>query len=166
MRIPKNLILKRKYTSGKEYILANSYKDYVGYYYELNNKTYGGSEFNINAPEIIKVKSKYVNSLLKNSQTFIYGKISKIVLNNINPASHIFKSNEDGNTTRYFSKQTNINPTIIKEINEDTFEELKQNPIYQIVSIEYNISKGYNQKEKAKAIQTIPELETFLEIQG
>ena len=38
LKLPKNQIATSKYTSGGEYVTDKEYKNYQGYYYELNNK--------------------------------------------------------------------------------------------------------------------------------
>lgn len=166
MRIPKNIIVKNKYTSGNEFMLIDSYKEYVGYYYEMNNKTFIGKEFNVTSPEIVKIDSNRVNLLLTNPSTYAYGKISKFKINNIILKSHIFKKEAQENYTRYFSSQSNIIPTIIREINEDTYNEVIQNPIYKVVSLIYFNNSGFDGNEVIKADKILPGIKIFLENQN
>ena len=82
LRIPQNQIVANKYTIGKEYMYKDTYREYQGYYYELNNKLFTGKEFNSNAPELILIpKNNNVpsgfNSLLTKASTYVYGRISK-----------------------------------------------------------------------------------------
>jgi len=133
IRIPKNQTVESKYTSGGEYMFTSTQNEYKGYYYELNNKTYAGKEFNVNNPEIIKLQSDKYNTLLGSAATYIYGVVSKVKLNNNKPTSIPF----DGNIKdRYFIKK--INSNIIKEVNEDNFIKLQSDPIYQTLSIKFS----------------------------
>jgi hypothetical protein len=141
MKIPSNIIKENQYTIGKEFIIKDTYKDYQGYYYELNGKYFIGKKFNINALELIKINSSEVNSLLLNSNTNFYGNISKIKIpqNKVKsipfaPADTDFNQ---GYKVRYFTKQININPIFIKEINKDQFIQLQTNSLYQTLEIKY-----------------------------
>jgi hypothetical protein len=139
LRIPSNQIVKSKYTIGKEYIFESTYREYQGYYYELNGKLFAGKEFNINAPILVKINLSNINPLRTNPSTLVYGIISGIKLNTIPPPSIISKSNIF-TEKRYFYKKINSNPILIKEINEDTFNSMQSNPLYQTISV--GIPKG------------------------
>jgi len=152
IRIPQNRI-QYKYTSGKELMYEKTYQEYQGYYYELNGKLFPGKEFNSNAPTLIKINSDKVNSLLTNSSTYTYGKVSgiKIPNNKItsipslsapdnNSVSEVFNSGigsrnillnyntQDKELYFYCTKKNQ--PSLIKEINEDTYLSLQNNPLY------------------------------------
>ena len=139
LRIPANQIVKSKYTIGKEYMFESTYREYQGYYYESNGKLFAGKEFNINAPVLIKINLNNINPLRTNPATLVYGTISGIKLNTIPPPSVISKSNIL-TEKRYFYKKVNSNPILIKEINEDTFNSMQSNPLYQTISVD--IPKG------------------------
>ena len=66
MKVPSNIIVKSQYTVGKEFIYADSYENYQGYYYEMNNKYFVGRVFDPNALEILKVNSDKVDKLKLN----------------------------------------------------------------------------------------------------
>ena len=158
MRVPANLITKTSYTSGGEYAYALNYKIYQGYYYELNNKYFAGKEFNINAPELIKVaNNSNINTLLTQASTYLYGKLSKTKLNNQKPTSFFYKY--EGNV-RYYLAKSNVNPLVIKEVNKETFEQFKNDPIYLSVFLSYN--GGFNNKELDEAETKIPGIKTFV----
>ena len=53
VRIPSNQIVKSKYTIGKEYMFESTYREYQGYYYELNGKLFAG---NMTLPSMFSVK--------------------------------------------------------------------------------------------------------------
>jgi hypothetical protein len=62
-RVPKNKIIKSKYTSGKEYMFVSTYREYQGYYYESNGKIYAGETYDSAAPELIRINSSNVEQL-------------------------------------------------------------------------------------------------------
>lgn len=170
LKIPKNIIVTSKYTSGKEYMVISTYKEYQGYYYELNNRVFAGKEFNINAPELQKIETSKINPFLTNASSYIYGLISKVKLKDSKIQPYIFTPTEEevlnGTSIRYFSKKLNETPVIIKEINKSNYDEILQNSLYKTVSIKYintNKNTGYfDQNELTKAIIQIPELRAFL----
>lgn len=140
MRIPSNIVVTGKYTIGKEYMYLNSYKEYQGYYYELNNKIFAGEKFSTNSPELIKIESDKVNTLLTRAATYTYGFLSKIKIpNNIVSASPQENSNsyDKGGEVflKFYCKKNNINPILIKQIDEKTYFNLKNDPIYQTIYI-------------------------------
>ncbi len=147
LRIPPNQIVESKYTSGNEYMFAKTYKEYKGYYYEMNGKNFAGKEFNVNNPEIIKIDNPTNNKLKFNPSTYIYGAISGVQLVTQIATPYFFKPTESdiqkGQVTRYFAKKTNENPFIIKEINQDTYKTLQSDPLYQTTSIIFIFSPGY-----------------------
>ncbi len=162
LRIPQNKIVKSKYTAGKEYMFETTYREYQGYYYELNGKLFAGKEFNSNAPILIKINSDNVNKLLTNPQTYAYGRVSGIKINNIPPSTIINKSNIFI-TKRYFYKKLNSNPILIREINKETFDYFQSNPLYQVISID--IPEGgffANQSSLEEANQKMPGIKDFL----
>ena len=83
LRVPQNQIVTSKYTSGKEYIFNSTYREYIGYYYELNGKLFAGKEFSTTSPELIRINSNKVNNLLTHPSTYVYGKISGVKIPNI-----------------------------------------------------------------------------------
>lgn len=155
IRIPQNQIVN-KYTAGKEYILETTYEEYIGYYYDLNNRTFAGKEFNPNALILIKNTPENTNKLLSNPLTNLYGQISNIIINNSTPSSFVYNYESD---VRYFIYQ--INKKIIKEINKDTFEAFKVNPLYNSVSLSF--TSGFNDQEINIAERKIPGIREFTE---
>jgi hypothetical protein len=153
IKIPQNKIISN-YTAGKEYILETTYKEYIGYYYELNNKTFAGKEFSTNAPVILKKDSSSINKLLENPLTRLYGKISGTKIDSSIPSSFVY--NYESNT-RYFIYQ--INKKQIKEINEDTFNIFQKNPLF--ISVKLSFTSGFNEQELNDAEQKIPGIKTF-----
>lgn len=157
MKIPANII-KYNYTSGNEYVYILDYKYYQGYYYEINNKFFAGKEFNINSPELVKITNNNANTLLTQASTYVYGFLSKTKLNNNKPASFFYNEKEPN---RYFLSKVNITPTLIKEVNEETFKNFQNDPLYTSVSLSYK--GGFNENELNEAEKQMPGLKTFLE---
>ena len=164
VRVPQNQIVKSQYTSGKDYVSLNDHKPYIGYYYELNNKTFAGKEFRTDAPEIISIKSKKFNKLLSNPATSLYGKISGIVLNSAQPLSHMFEKTNpnDKYVTRYFLKKVNEQPTIIKEINNSTYKSFQNNSLYKVISIKWD-TLGSNEVIIEQTEKQFSGIKSFLE---
>lgn len=157
MRIPTNMI-SSKYTSGKEYMYAASQKEYQGHYYEANNKTFAGKSFDAKAPELIKIQSKDVNTLLTRSATYLFGTLSKLKLNNKKPSSFLYK----GGNIRYFLKQINVNPILIKEVDKNTFNQFKTNSFYIGVELQYDPKIGFNDNDVEAADKKMIGLKEFL----
>ena len=78
MRIPSNIITENQYTAGKEYMYLTTYKEYIGYYYIINDKYFTGKTYNSNSSsfELIKIEKENTNLLLTQASTYIYGLIS------------------------------------------------------------------------------------------
>jgi hypothetical protein len=160
MKVPSNII-ETKYTSCNEFVFSFNYKYYQGHYYELNDKIFAGKEFNINAPELIKADSKEINPLLTSAKTLVYGSLSKIKLNNTNvkgiipPDAH----NVNVDLVDFYCKKINTNPILIKQISEQTYYTLKNDPLYIVTYI--GNYKGIDQ-DIYDASNQIPELRDWL----
>jgi hypothetical protein len=156
LRIPQNQITS-KYTSGGEYLIESSHESYTGYYYELNGGLFAGKTFNVNAPTLIAVQSDKTNSLLLNISTYAYGRVSGT---KINTSTVLSQQTPQFANTRYFSYQTT--KSLIKEINLDTYNNLKSDPIYKIVALDCTNKGGFYDSDLQKAEQTIPGITTFV----
>ena len=167
-KIPSNLITS-KYTSGNEYMYADTYQEYQGYYYLYGNKKHVGKEFSVNAPELIEINSNKVNSLLNNPSTFVYGLISNfnLVKNKISSIPH---NDSDETPTKdnpnepyvipsFYCKKINEKNIKIKEIDEKTYKSLQQNPLYQTTYVGFynNTNQFLEEAEKQ-----LPGLTLFL----
>jgi len=127
MRPPLNTIMLNKYTIGDEFVLVSSKANYQGYYYEFQGRLFAGKTFNAFSPEIVKKES--INS----NQS---GSFTSLPLNNLTgPINLAFDQQDDVGSFRYFAKQVNTTPILIKEISEETYNNLQSNPIYQTLSI-------------------------------
>lgn len=149
MRIPLNLIKTGKYTSGGEYVIEKSNTPYKGFYYEYNNSLYAGRQFNLNAPKIIKISD--ANQLYyNNSDTAIFSFNSKITSQHLQTPSITSLPNSqihDFNSISFFCKKINTTPIIIKKINEVTYNNLKNSPLYQIIYIGTYQNKTINSNQ-------------------
>ncbi len=167
-KLPSNLIVS-KYTSGKQYMYVDTYKEYIGYYYEFAGKKYVGKEFNVNAPELIEISSSKISPLINNPSTFVYG-----ILSGINLPQNIVSSlpyndsdevppkenpNEPYTLPSFYCRKINEKDIKIKEIDEKTYKSLQQNPLYQTTYIGL-----YNNKTQflEDAEKQLPGLTLFL----
>jgi len=143
IRIPKNQIQK-KYTIGKEYMYKNTYKEYQGYYYIINNRIFAGKDFNVNSPELVVLKIKEIDTLQNNPEVEKYIKLAKkrppLEETPPKPLEDSLASvpTDDSEYTAYFYKKRIGNDLLIKEISKEGFEELQNNPIYQTISVVVN----------------------------
>jgi hypothetical protein len=159
MKIPANIVITSKYTEGGEYIIKSNYNNYQGYYYELSNKFYAGKEFKPEATELIKKQSSNVNILLTSAATFLYGKLSNLNVNpSPEPPSYFYNSTPTD--FRYFISKVNVKPTVIKEIDKNTFEQYKDNSIY--VSVVLSYPNKFIEAEINKAESTLPGIKVYL----
>ena len=77
IRIPTSKIKKGLYTSGEEYVYPRSTKFYKGYYYTINNKSYVGKDFDVNAKQQEIVLAKKVKAI-NNPNSLIYNIVGGI----------------------------------------------------------------------------------------
>jgi hypothetical protein len=160
MKIPANII-ETKYTSGNEFVFSLNYKYYQGYYYELNGKIFAGKEFNADSSELIRSNSNNINTLLTDSKTYIYGFLSKTRINNVKvkgvipPDAH----NVNVDIINFYCKKINTNPILIKQISEQTYSSLENDPLYIVTYI--GNYKGIDQTIY-DASKQIPELKDWL----
>lgn len=160
MKVPSNIIVKSKYTSGGEYIIKSNYNNYQGYYYELNDKFYVGKTFDPVASELIKKSSPKTNLLLAAASTFVFGKLSKQILPSTTEPTSYFYNGTTPTEFRYFISKVNVKPTTIKEIDKNTFEQYKTNPIYTSVALSY--PNKFIASEVDKAENIIPGIKAYL----
>lgn len=164
MRAPKNLV-KVKYTMGEKYIDSNS-NPYTGYYCELRGKAYPGKVYTGTAKPL-----KLISSLTKNN------KITGIAFNpeiTYTPHSHSGTENmytpEKEYVFRYFIKYIHTIPIYIKEINGNTYNSVKDNPLYQTTVLKFTISeKGsqsngfFDMNEVEQANKKMPGIKLYLQ---
>ena len=157
IRIPLNQIVSNKYTVGKELIYESSYKEYQGYYYEINDKIFAGKEFRYDAPTLIKINSDNINILKQNPKTERYSVVSN---QKIFKEKKIISQPTGGNTPEGDLKEINfyckqINTNIIKRIDEDVYVSLQNNPLYQTTFVGEYDSQNQSLEEAEKQIPGI-----------
>lgn len=137
MRAPKN-IAKVNYTSGEKYLDSN-YNPYTGYYCEIKGKAYPGKVYTGLSKQLI-----LVSSLVKD--------------NNIK--GYVFTPTEDDyqkdNILRYFIKYIHTIPIYLKEIDITTYNQVKNNPLYQTIALTFTI---YSQGPATNGFFDIDEVE-------
>lgn len=142
--IPSNQIVT-KYTIGKEYVDINTYKDYQGYYYELNGKAFIGKEFNPTASVLIKKDSTAFNPLLSNPVLSSYGKLTTLKSNVVNSQTEPpyidntlelpnFNENDISYSAYFYGKVVD-KQMLIKQISQKTYNEYKNNPAYNVIEV-------------------------------
>ena len=149
MGVPKNNIIAGKYTSGGEFVILSTNAPYQGYYYELNNKFYLGKEYSPSAQEIIRIQSPEKNRLLNSLPTAIYSLVSGVTSKSIStPPVNVIPSETNtkiNKSVRFFCKK--INSDIIKEIDEQTYKSLQNQPIYQTTYIGVYLDKAQSMEQ-------------------
>jgi hypothetical protein len=162
LRIPKNLIVTSKYTSGKEYMFKSTQKEYKGYYYELNGKIYAGKEFKTDSNELLKIDINNINPFLSRATTSTYGFLSNVNINSGTvhslPITNSDESFYEPEVPLFFCKKINETPPKINRISEETYISLQKNVIYQTTFI--GNYKGITQTSD-QAYQQMPGLKDF-----
>lgn len=164
MRIPKNIVSEGLYTQGNEFVDVKTNAPYQGYYYEYKAKFYIGKSFDPKASEIVKIKQS--NSLFNNISTALFSAISGIASQAL--ISSVVKGNPvGGNNLEYsnekitfYSRQVNIQPILIKSIDENTYISIQKDAMYQTTYI--GNYKG-NITTAEQAYTQMPGLKEFLE---
>ena len=166
MRFPKSQIKENQYTSGGEFINPFTNSIYSGFYWEANGRYFIGKTVDLKSTEIKKITlgvSKILN-VFNSLPSSVYGVLSNnsiTLLANSTDAPSGIPSNSNKRVIRYFVKQTNSTPVLIREVNQDTFKQIKSNPIYQTIAIKREtIYAGTNELDTAEAI--FPGIKGFL----
>lgn len=162
VRVPSNQIVTSKYTIGKEFIVESTHKDYQGYYYEFNGSYYAGDRFSTTAPKLIKATSDKVNKLLLDPKTEAYAKASNYKLLSSTPPpaqANVFENVPAGleNYDAYFYKKMVGKDILIKQIDEQSYNQYQNNPFYQVIKVKLNNSDtGIDSDELEKANNKMP----------
>jgi hypothetical protein len=167
MRVPKNITQTGKYTSGGEFVEEKTNKPYQGYYFELNGSLYTGREYSIDTIKIIKKEDQ--NQLYNSSNTALFSLVSGITsqqlavppINSTNVNSLSDEGLRSYPSTRFYTQKINVNPIIIKEVDEKSYISVQGNPLYKTTFIgTYNsVDQTINQAEAQ-----MPGLKTFLSV--
>ena len=161
MKVPSNLI-KYNYTPGNEFVNPDTNVPYQGYYYEINGTYFVGSEFNANASKIIKKENE--NKYLNDPKTATYAKLTGYTTQKSNEPKVIALPQIGSNSIsldygypRFFTQNINTTPTIIKEIDEKTYNSLQTSPFFKTTYIS-------NTQSVTQADAQMPGLKTFLSV--
>lgn len=151
MRAPKN-IAKVNYTSGEKYLDYN-YNPYTGYYCEIRGKAYPGKIYTGLAKQLI-----LASSLVRDNKVNNYRFIA-------NPNDF-----QKEHVLRYFIKYINAVPIVIKEIDFNTYNNFKNNPVYQVISLKYQVleegstfSGLFDDDEVEQANKKMPGVKLYLQ---
>jgi len=143
MRLPKSQLKENQYTSGNEFIDTSNNKVYSGYYFIANERYFIGKTFDLKAIELKRItptevnKLNIINSLPASIPSSVSSKVVSSVASNNTPVTSISPSSSAG-SFRYFSKQVNTSPVMIKEVSQDIFNSIRSNPLYETVAISSN----------------------------
>ena len=153
MKIPNNIIVKNQYTIGNEFVDPTTNISYQGYYYELNNSFFQGKEFNPSSPKLIRKANE--NTLLNNPLTATFSKVSLITSAPLGVSLDYFYGVD------FFVKQLNIDPPLIKKIDEETYRSLRASspPLYQVIFVGTFENRTLSTEE---ANQQMPGLKNYL----
>ena len=142
-------------------MLASSKADYQGYYYEFQGKFFIGKTFDAFSPEIVKKEPTFEMSFEEgeddNSRSISFmstsSKFPSLPLNNPNnPVVLAIDIQDNTDSFRYFAKQVNTSPILIKEISKETFDSLRLNPLYQTLAIPVEVIEDPISLERANKI--------------
>jgi hypothetical protein len=130
MGVPKNLI-KVKTASKGELVYKATSAPFSGSYYELNNKVYEGDSFRYGAFELVTPDK--ANKLYNSNATFTYSLLSGVSSQTleepeINQVTQQFSTN-------FFYSQVNIQPSFVREIDEESYNNLQNNDLYKTTFI-------------------------------
>jgi hypothetical protein len=136
--IPADKVLENQYTRGNEYIDSTG-KYYQGYYcVVLGSKYYTGKTYTVQSKELAKVIAAP------------------------KPQTPTSLPPQVGAPKRYFLKKTNVFPISIKEVDEQTYNNYSNDPLYQSVVVSRGtVFRGSTELDKAET--QMPGLKTFLE---
>jgi hypothetical protein len=137
MYYPKSQIKTNLYTSGKEYSLATTKEEYIGYYYEIST----GQQFTGKNPQdgpniSIQTSDSYPNPLIENQSipteeiislnSTDYTPLNVPTVRSIplfNPTLPTSQDNQNGQFNRYFCKKNN--EVRYLEIDQNTYKQLQ-----------------------------------------
>jgi hypothetical protein len=144
MFYPLSKITPNLFTSGNEYFFKETQLDYKGYYYS----TYDDRFFTDKSPsdaskELLKYSSFIIKS--ENFTASTYNNLTNTqVQGTISTAQHTPTPTEadykKGVIQRYVTKRVNGDNSTIQEVNQETFNSLKTNPLYILSEIPWVIT--------------------------
>jgi len=139
---PLSRITPNLYTSGNQFTVALTGKDYKGYYYSTyDGKYFTGETVSPSALEIIPIDAN-------KKQTLSLGTAKYDSMTNIttkpSPVSYVAvptpQDYKNGYYQRFFSKRVNGDLSTIQEISQDTFTTLANNVLYNTIQIQWMLT--------------------------
>jgi len=125
--VPKNLI-KFKTAAKGELVYKATSAPFSGSYYEFNNKIYEGSSFTYGAFELVTPENS--NKLYNSNSTFAYSLSTGITTQTLSQPEINQVVNEAALINFYYT-QINIQPSFIREIDEESYNNLQNNGLYK-----------------------------------
>ena len=145
MYYPLEKITPNLHSSGNEFYIGATKKDFTGYYYS----TFDGRYFSGNTPTANSTELfKYANSANSSNTTiaaYTYDKLSSTMTTD-NPAPTSYKTlpteqdYKNGYYQRYFTKRVNGDESTIQEVTKEDYESVAGNPLYFRVSLTWYIA--------------------------
>lgn len=136
MRYPNNQIRENLYTKGFEFMLKQTYGNYIGFYHSISGKYFAGARFIVsNTIELIKYDSKKQNSSYNISQLdSTYTKLKPEIINKIKIDSFeiikIIPENSPTPYKRYFIKRKNEINAPVMEVDKNTYKNAQLSEFY------------------------------------
>jgi hypothetical protein len=158
MSVPKNLI-KVKTASKGELVYKATNAPFSGSYYELDSKIYEGDSFRYGAFELVTPENS--NKLFNNDATFAYSLFTGITSQTLSQPE-INQVIHDNNISPYnfYYTQVNVQPAFVREIDEQTYMSLQNNPLYKTTYI--GTYKGVYQSP-SDADKQVPGVQSLVE---
>ncbi len=160
MRAPKN-IAKVNYTTGGKYLDSN-YNPYTGYYCEVRGKAYPGKVYTGRSKPLI-----LASSLVKDNKVKGYYFNIDTVIGDEDQEGNVSKGKDF--VLRYFVKYVFAVPVYIREVDINTYNKVKNNPLYQTVVLKYTtrfafrVGGFFNIEEVEQAEKKMPGIKLYLQ---
>jgi hypothetical protein len=163
MRVPKNVV-KVNYTTGEKYLDSN-FNPYVGYYCEVKGKVYPGEVYTGRSKQLI-----LASSLIKDNKVPGIAFNPEDTWHSHSSDREEYHSEEEKHVFRYFVKYIHTIPIYIKEVNIDTYNSVRNNPLYQVLMLKFTISDlgfptngFFNKDEVEQADKTMHGIKLYLQ---
>jgi hypothetical protein len=190
VRNPRNQVKSNLYTQGGEFIYKSTGLDYVGYYYTINDKAYAGPvpipnnlflpiELDVNPNLLPEGADTNILHAVGNAAGF-FTEAYNFAKSNLETAQYIkdksftyleqFKqmhaktvtNNQPRVGLHYFIQNSTDQNKIIKETDLTSYNQLRKDPVYKTVSIDFSSPDAEKQIEDGEKI--IPGLKTFINL--
>jgi len=140
---PLNKIFPNLFTSGNQFVLSTSGKDYKGFYYSTyDGKYFTGKTVDPSSEELISVTSAQKSTLSLGTKS--YDELSNSKQPSVIPISAISiptpEDYKNGYYYRYFTKRVNGDLSTIQEVSKDTYDKVSPNPLYNRIQVQWFLS--------------------------